>query len=114
MDVQVCYKLIIQYVPDLIAYFGGQGKLVDGGTTYFGINYAGFILHSAIHAARPDAKCIIHIHHPACLAVRIEIFKFLVIQHCFMLKDISKYIFPIGFSYEMWFLSCESGISCPG
>ena len=30
---------------------------------------AGFILHSAIHAARPDIRAIIHIHHPPCVAV---------------------------------------------
>jgi len=46
-----------------------QGNLVDPGTTNFGVNVAGFVLHSAIHAARPDAKCVIHIHHHACIAV---------------------------------------------
>jgi len=46
-----------------------QGNLVDSGTTSFGVNVAGFVLHSAIHAARPDAKCVIHVHHPACVAV---------------------------------------------
>jgi len=30
---------------------------------------AGFVLHSAIHAARPDIKAIIHLHHPPCVAV---------------------------------------------
>jgi adducin len=29
----------------------------------------GFVLHSAIHAARPDIKAIIHIHHPPVVAV---------------------------------------------
>jgi len=46
-----------------------QGNLVDPGTTNFGVNVAGFVLHSAIHAARPDAKCVIHIHHHSCVAV---------------------------------------------
>jgi len=46
-----------------------QGNLVDPGTTNFGVNVAGFVLHSAIHAARPDAKCIIHIHHHSCVSV---------------------------------------------
>lgn len=30
---------------------------------------AGFVLHSAIHAARPDIRAIIHIHHAPCVAV---------------------------------------------
>ena len=30
---------------------------------------AGFVLHSAIHTARPDIKAIIHLHYPACVAV---------------------------------------------
>ncbi|XP_069679747.1 protein hu-li tai shao isoform X2 [Periplaneta americana] len=46
-----------------------QGSVVEQGTTNFGINVAGFMLHSAIHAARPDIKCIIHIHTPSVLAV---------------------------------------------
>jgi len=46
-----------------------QGKVVEQGTTNFGINVAGFMLHAAIHAARPDVKCIIHIHTPSVLAV---------------------------------------------
>lgn len=27
------------------------------------------MLHSAIHLSRPDIKAIIHLHHPACVAV---------------------------------------------
>jgi len=46
-----------------------QGNVVDKGSTNFGVNVAGFTLHSAIHAARPDIRCIIHLHHPAVVAV---------------------------------------------
>ncbi|KAK3876889.1 hypothetical protein Pcinc_018353 [Petrolisthes cinctipes] len=46
-----------------------QGNVVESGSTNFGVNVAGFTLHSAIHAARPDIRCIIHIHHPAVVAV---------------------------------------------
>lgn len=46
-----------------------QGNVVDPGSTNFGFNKAGFVLHSAIHAARPDIKAIIHIHYPPCVAV---------------------------------------------
>src|SRR6202161_317032 len=28
----------------------------------YGMNPAGFMIHSAIHAARADAKCVLHVH----------------------------------------------------
>jgi ribulose-5-phosphate 4-epimerase/fuculose-1-phosphate aldolase len=37
--------------------------------TRFPINSAGFVIHSAIHAARPDAKCVLHTHTVAGMAV---------------------------------------------
>ncbi len=46
-----------------------QGSVVEGGTTNFGVSVAGFTLHSAIHAARPDIKAIIHVHYPSVVAV---------------------------------------------
>ncbi|XP_035797155.2 alpha-adducin isoform X5 [Amphiprion ocellaris] len=46
-----------------------QGEVVDRGSTNLGVNQAGFTLHSAIYAARPDVKCIVHIHTPAGAAV---------------------------------------------
>lgn len=35
----------------------------------FGINYTGFVIHGAIHAARPDIHCIAHTHTRAGIAV---------------------------------------------
>uniref|UniRef100_A0A8C9VU13 Alpha-adducin n=1 Tax=Scleropages formosus TaxID=113540 RepID=A0A8C9VU13_SCLFO len=46
-----------------------QGEIIDRGSTNLGVNQAGFTLHSAIYAARPDVKCIVHIHTPAGAAV---------------------------------------------
>ncbi|XP_038827291.1 alpha-adducin-like isoform X5 [Salvelinus namaycush] len=46
-----------------------QGEIVDRGSTNLGVNQAGFTLHSAIYAARPDVKCIVHVHTPAGVAV---------------------------------------------
>ncbi|KAM4709495.1 alpha-adducin isoform 3-T3 [Discoglossus pictus] len=46
-----------------------QGEMIDRGSTNLGVNKAGFTLHSAIYAARPDVKCIVHIHTPAGAAV---------------------------------------------
>jgi adducin len=41
-----------------------KGNIVDQGTTNFELNWPGFIVHSAIHLARPDLKAIIHLHYP--------------------------------------------------
>lgn len=46
-----------------------RGEVIDPGTTTFGVNTAGFNLHSAIHQFRPDIKCIIHLHTPTVVAV---------------------------------------------
>ncbi|MDZ5648609.1 class II aldolase/adducin family protein [Nitrospirillum sp. BR 11828] len=39
------------------------------GDTEYGINPAGFTIHSAIHGARPDAKFVIHLHTADGIAV---------------------------------------------
>lgn len=36
------------------------------------INPAGFVIHSAIHAARPDAHCVLHLHSLAGVAVSAQ------------------------------------------
>jgi len=46
-----------------------QGNVIDRGNTMLGVNKAGFMLHSAIHAARPDVKCIVHTHISSTVAV---------------------------------------------
>lgn len=46
-----------------------QGFITEQGTTNFGINTSQFILHSVIHAARPDIRCIINVGHNAVVAV---------------------------------------------
>jgi ribulose-5-phosphate 4-epimerase/fuculose-1-phosphate aldolase len=43
------------------------GRLVEPGAGE--INPAGFVIHSAIHAARSDAHCVLHTHSPAATAV---------------------------------------------
>ncbi|MSQ63783.1 MAG: class II aldolase/adducin family protein [Betaproteobacteria bacterium] len=44
-----------------------EGKVVDG--SKYPVNVAGFVIHSAIHAAREDAHCVIHTHTTAGSAV---------------------------------------------
>ena len=46
-----------------------DGKVVQDSGTGYGINLAGFVIHSAIHRARPDVACVIHTHTPAGMAV---------------------------------------------
>jgi ribulose-5-phosphate 4-epimerase/fuculose-1-phosphate aldolase len=36
------------------------------------INPAGFVIHSAIHAARPDVACVLHVHTPEGVAVAAQ------------------------------------------
>ncbi|MGH8689231.1 MAG: class II aldolase/adducin family protein [Burkholderiales bacterium] len=43
------------------------GESVDG--SKYPVNKAGFVIHSAVHAAREDAHCIIHTHSTAGSAV---------------------------------------------
>ncbi|KAL3313281.1 Alpha-adducin [Cichlidogyrus casuarinus] len=47
----------------------GNGNVVDPGTTVLGINKAGWTLHSALHAYRPEVDCIVHVHLPDVIAV---------------------------------------------
>jgi ribulose-5-phosphate 4-epimerase/fuculose-1-phosphate aldolase len=41
----------------------------DFGSLDYGINRAGYVIHSAIHAARADVACVIHTHAWASMAV---------------------------------------------
>ncbi len=48
-----------------------EGKICQAVTPYF-INPAGFTIHSAVHAARHDAQCVIHVHTPYGMAVSAQ------------------------------------------
>ena len=37
--------------------------------TPYGTNPAGFVIHSAVHEARPDVNCVLHTHTPHGVAV---------------------------------------------
>lgn len=47
-----------------------EGKICQD-TEYF-VNPAGFVIHSAVHMARHDAGCVIHVHTPYGIAVSIQ------------------------------------------
>ncbi|KAI6201232.1 Adducin-related protein 1 [Aphelenchoides besseyi] len=46
-----------------------DGKILDSGSTNLGVNQAAYVLHSAIHAHRPDIRCVLHLHTPSVTAV---------------------------------------------
>ncbi|KAL1505711.1 hypothetical protein ABEB36_005214 [Hypothenemus hampei] len=46
-----------------------QGDVLQQGTTNFTVNVNAFSLHAAVHAARPDLRCIIHVQTPSVVAI---------------------------------------------
>jgi ribulose-5-phosphate 4-epimerase/fuculose-1-phosphate aldolase len=46
-----------------------DGKVVKDSGTGYGVNLAGFVIHSAIHRGRHEVACVIHTHTPAGMAV---------------------------------------------
>ena len=49
-----------------------DGKVVLQPDHDFPINHAGFVIHSAVHAARANAHCVIHTHTRAGMAVSAQ------------------------------------------
>ena len=48
-----------------------DGEIVDDATGY-GINDAGYVIHSAVHRARPEIHCVMHTHTAAGIAVSAQ------------------------------------------
>jgi len=46
-----------------------DGNILDPGCTEYGINKAGYVIHSAIHQGRKDIRCVMHCHSTAGVAV---------------------------------------------
>ena len=46
-----------------------EGNIVLKSDLPLGINYAGYVIHSAVHAARHDVRCVLHTHTRAGMAV---------------------------------------------
>ena len=44
-----------------------HGDVVDGSGRQ--VNPTGFTIHGAVHAARPDIECVLHLHAPWCVAL---------------------------------------------
>src|SRR5262245_48916285 len=46
-----------------------EGEIVWKPDTDYGINKSGYVIHGAIHKARPDVACVLHTHTRAGIAV---------------------------------------------
>jgi ribulose-5-phosphate 4-epimerase/fuculose-1-phosphate aldolase len=46
-----------------------DGNILSKPPTDYGINKSGYVIHGAIHSARPDVNCVIHTHTRAGMAV---------------------------------------------
>ena len=46
-----------------------EGNILWQPETAYGINKSGYVIHGAIHRARPDVQCVIHTHTRAGMAV---------------------------------------------
>jgi ribulose-5-phosphate 4-epimerase/fuculose-1-phosphate aldolase len=48
-----------------------EGDIVWKPNTDYGINTSGYVIHGAIHKARPEVQCVIHTHTRAGIAVSV-------------------------------------------
>ena len=48
-----------------------DGNIIDRPDLPYDVNHAGYIIHSAIHAARHDLACVLHTHTRAGMAVSV-------------------------------------------
>ena len=46
-----------------------EGEIIAKPDTDYGINKSGYVIHGAIHKARPEVKCVLHTHTRAGVAV---------------------------------------------
>lgn len=66
-------------------------QIIDA-PTGMGVNPAGFVIHGAIHAARPDLACVMHTHTPAGMGVSAQASGLLPIsQHAAMFHNALTY-----------------------
>uniref|UniRef100_A0A8D2H6N8 Adducin 2 n=1 Tax=Urocitellus parryii TaxID=9999 RepID=A0A8D2H6N8_UROPR len=70
------------------------GEVVEKGSSCFPVDTSGFCLHSAIYAARPDVRCVIHLHTPATAAVSAMKCGLLPVSHnALLVGDMAYYDF---------------------
>nr|XP_057926086.1 beta-adducin isoform X2 [Doryrhamphus excisus] len=70
------------------------GEIVEKGSTNLGVDEEKFSLHSAIYSARPDARCLLHLHTPATAAVSAIKCGLLPLSHeALLVGDVAYYEF---------------------
>ena len=78
-----------------------DGEIVDDPTGN-GINRAGYVIHSAVHRARPDLHCVMHTHTAAGIAVSAQEHGLLPLsQHAMRFTDSIGYHDYEGLALEL-------------
>ncbi|XP_043967958.1 beta-adducin isoform X3 [Gambusia affinis] len=68
------------------------GEVVEKGTTNLQVDTDKFSLHSAIYSARPDVRCLLHLHTPATAAVSAMKSGLLPLSHeALLVGDVAYY-----------------------
>ncbi|XP_056602013.1 beta-adducin isoform X1 [Triplophysa dalaica] len=68
------------------------GEVVERGSTTLGVDVSAFSLHSAIYSARPDVRCLVHLHTPATAAVSAMKCGLLPLSHeALLVGDVAYY-----------------------
>ncbi|XP_054467764.1 beta-adducin isoform X3 [Anoplopoma fimbria] len=68
------------------------GETVERGSTNLGVDTEKFSLHSAIYSARPDIRCLLHLHTPATAAVSAMKCGLLPLSHeALLVGDVAYY-----------------------
>ncbi|XP_016367906.1 beta-adducin-like [Sinocyclocheilus rhinocerous] len=89
-------------LPDGLAYGEGTasnlvkvnilGEVVEKGSTALGVDLSAFGLHSAVYSARPDIRCLLHLHTPATAAVSAMKCGLLPLSHeALLVGDVAYY-----------------------
>ncbi|VDM00665.1 unnamed protein product [Schistocephalus solidus] len=77
-------------------------QILDPGSTVLGVHQTGWLLHSAVHAARPDIRCVIHLGTPATIAVSCMKSGLLPLsQEAIILGDVGYYSGTPALSIEL-------------
>ena len=73
-----------------------EGAVQEAGSSGRPINLAGFVIHSAVHAARHDLRCLFHNHSDACTAVATQRRGLLPLSQeaCIIWPQVSRSIHP--------------------
>ncbi|XP_047448263.1 beta-adducin isoform X2 [Mugil cephalus] len=68
------------------------GEVVEKGSTNLGVDTEKFSLHSAIYSARPDVRCLLHLHTPSTAAVSAMKCGLLPLSHeALLVGDVAYY-----------------------